>query len=128
MITVIMGSVAFAGGRKPRRLARGEWGAPHISIEVSANSATIQYDCAHGEIKGPLVIDSRGRFNLKGTHTPESPGPIRVNRAPATEPARYTGWTDGKRMTLTISLIDRKETVGTFELTLGGVGRVFRCR
>ncbi len=40
----------------------------------------------------------------------------------------YTGWTDGKRMTLTVTLPNRKESVGTFNLTLGGRGRVFKCR
>lgn len=119
---------SLAGNRKPRRLAQGSWGGQHIRMEVGQASAKIEYDCAHGEINGPLVIDKRGRFSLKGTHSPEHGGPIRSDETAVNEPAIYSGWTDGKRMTLTVTLARRKETVGTFDLTLGGGGRVFKCR
>lgn len=119
---------SLADGGKQRRLAQGSWGAPHIRLTVSESSATIEYDCAHGQIDGPLVIDSRGRFNLKGTHSPEHPGPIRDNEQSTGQPARYAGWTDGKKMTLTVTLAGQKEPIGTFNLTLGGGGRIFKCR
>lgn len=116
-----------ARGRKHYRLAQGTWGAPHIRVNVGDSSATIEFDCAHGQINGPLVTDRRGRFDLKGTHSPEHGGPIRDNEQSAGQPARYTGWTDGKKMTLTVTLAGRKETIGTFNLTLGGGGRIFKC-
>ena len=129
-ILLVTGSLpeSVAESRKPRRLAQGSWGGAHIRMEVGQASATIEYDCAHGEIHGPLVIDQRGRFSLKGTHSPERPGPIRSDETGLNEPAIYSGWTDGKRMTLTVTLAHRKETVGTFDLTLGGGGRVFKCK
>jgi len=128
LIATFSSPQSSARGRKHYRLAQGAWGGPHIRLAVGDSSATIEYDCAHGQIDGPLVTDSRGRFSLKGTHSPEHPGPVRDNEQSAGQPARYTGWTDGKKMTLTVALAGRKETLGTFNLTLGGGGRVFTCR
>jgi hypothetical protein len=117
-----------ARGRKQRRLVQGNWGGTHIRVTVGESSATIEYDCAHGQINGPLVTDRHGRFDLKGTHAPEHGGPVRDNEQSAGQPARYTGWSDGKKMTLTVTLAGRKETIGTFNLSLGGGGRLFKCR
>ena len=128
LIATFSSSQSSARGRKHHRLAQGDWGGPHIRLTVADSSATIEYDCAHGQIDGPLVIDSRGRFSLKGTHSPEHPGPVRDNEQSAGQPARYTGWTDGKKMTLTVMLAGQKETIGTFNLALGGEGRIFKCR
>jgi len=132
MVALLVAGAALpassARSRQPRRVAQGSWGAPHIRVEVGDGSATIEYDCAHGQINGPLVIDRRGRFDLKGTHSPEHAGPIRNNEESAGEPARYTGWTDGKQMMLTVTLVNSKESVGTFNLTLGGGGRIFKCK
>jgi hypothetical protein len=126
LIATFSSPQSSARGRKRHRLAQGTWGGPHIRLAVGDSSATVEYDCAHGQIDGPLVIDSRGRFSLKGTHSPEHGGPVRDNEQSAGQPARYTGWTDGKKMTLTVTL-GRKETIGTFNLTLGGSGRLFKC-
>src|SRR6266852_3968306 len=121
-------SPSAARGRKHYRLAQGAWGGPHIRLAVSDSSATIEYDCAHGQIDGPLVTDRRGRFDLKGTYAPEHGGPVRDNEKSAGQPVRYTGWTDGKKMTLTVTLAGRKEMIGTFNLARGAAGRIFKCR
>ena len=128
LIATFASTPSSARGRKHYRLAKGAWGAPHIQLTVGDSSATIEYDCAHGRIDGPLVTDSRGRFDLKGTHSPEHGGPVRDNEQSTGQPARYTGWTDGKKMTLTVTLAGRKEVIGTFNLTLGGAGRILKCR
>ena len=115
-------------GRKQYRLAQGTWGGTHITVNVGESSATIEFDCAHGRIDGPLVTDRRGRFDLKGTYAPEHGGPVRDNEESAGQAARYTGWTDGKKMTLAVTLAGRKEMIGTFNLTRGVEGRIFKCR
>jgi hypothetical protein len=117
-----------ARGRKHYRLAQGTWGGTHITLTVGDSSATIEFDCAHGQIDGPLVTDRRGRFNLKGAYSPEHGGPVRSNEQSVGQPVRYTGWTDGKKMTLTVTLAGRKEMLGTFNLTRGAEGRIFKCR
>src|SRR5438477_2009668 len=71
-------TTAFAKPRRQSRLAQGAWGGQHITIEVNESSATVEFDCAHGQIDGPLVVDRRGRFNLKGTFEGEHGGPVRI--------------------------------------------------
>jgi hypothetical protein len=120
--------VTLALARKPRSIAGGQWGGPHIQMQVANGSATIEYDCANGTISGPLRLDSRGRFSLLGKHVREHGGPIRLADDRSGVPARYTGWTDGKTMKLTVTLVSTKTEIGTFELTRGSAGRVFKCR
>ena|SRR5436853_7937321 len=119
---------SFGARRKMRRIPDGAWGGMHIRIEVAGGSAKIEYDCAHGTISGPLLVDSHGRFTLRGTHVPEHGGPIRQEDLRAGQPARYSGWTDGKKMTLTVVLSNTKETIGTFNLVRGQDGRVMKCK
>ena len=126
---LMMGAfVTVAPAKKPRSISGGQWGGPHIQMQVANGSATIEYDCATGTISGPLRIDSRGRFSLLGKHVREHGGPIRMGEDRSGVPARYTGWTDGKTMKLTVTLVNTKADLGTFELTHGSAGRVFKCR
>jgi hypothetical protein len=114
--------------RKPKRIAQGDWGGQHISVSVSESTATVEFDCANGRIEGPLTIDLRGRFNLKGTFSKEHGGPVRIDEKPGGQPARYTGWTDGRKMTLTVTVEGSKEALETFNLSHGSPGRLFKCR
>ena len=121
-------STGVGKGRKMQRVPAGTWGGLHLRMEVVDGSATIEYDCANGTIAGPLTIDRRGRFSLRGTHAQEHGGPVRKDEKLNSRPAHYTGWTDGKRMTLSVTLTGKRETVGTYNLTLGSPGRVFKCK
>src|SRR5260370_1645075 len=106
-----------ARGRKHYRLAQGTWGGTHVTVTVGESSATIEFDCAHGQIDGPLVTDRRGRFDLKGTYSPEHGGPVRNNEQSVGQPPPYTAWTDGQKMTLTGTLRGPHETLGALNLT-----------
>ena len=124
-----LGVVTIVQAKKPRTIANGSWGGQHIQMSVTNGSANIEYDCANGTITGPLKIDSHGRFELSGIHNVERGGPARIDaNQPAGAPAKYTGWTDGKKMKLTVTLVNSKTEIGTFELTRGSAGRVFKCR
>lgn len=108
-------------------MQNGVWGGPHILMEVSQGGAKITYDCAHGTIDHEIVPDRDGRFDLQGTHVSEVGGPVRSDHEPVSHAARYTGRYDGKTMTLTVTLNDTKETVGTFSLTHGEQPELARC-
>ncbi|MFN2533391.1 MAG: hypothetical protein ABR555_19070 [Pyrinomonadaceae bacterium] len=105
----------------------GIWGGQHINIDVGTDAATIQYDCATGRIDGPLKIDSKGRFNLKGSHSREHGGPVRMDEKANSRAALYSGTIKGNVMTLTVKLADDNEVLGTFALIRGRPGRIFRC-
>src|SRR5215213_4307861 len=64
LVSLLLISV-MARTQKMHRIATGVWGGEHIRIEVGTKSATIEYDCATGVIEGPLVVDSKGEFNLR---------------------------------------------------------------
>lgn len=115
-------------GKRVKSIPDGTWGTQHMRVQVENGTATIEYDCAHGTISGPLKIDSRGRFSLAGTHEREHGGPIRTGFKVPPQSARYTGWTDGRKMTLTVTLVDTKETLGTYTLVRGQEGRVWKCK
>jgi hypothetical protein len=126
-LVLLIAASAASRPRRMQRLSTGTWGAPHIRIQVDEGSATIDYDCAHGTIAGPLTFDSKGRFTWRGTHTRERPGPIRVGQESNGASVIYTGSVKGETMTLTVKLASTSEVVDTFTLTRGGKGRVFKC-
>jgi len=106
---------------------KGTWGAQGISMEVSDNGAEIGYDCAHGSITEKIVLDAQGHFSVRGLHVKEHPGPIRLGEDQSGQPARYSGTVSGETMSLTVTLSESKETIGTYTLTHGKSGRIRRC-
>ena len=105
----------------------GLWGGDHISLEVAASGATLDYDCAHGTITQKIVPDQSGKFEVKGFHMREHPGPTRQGESADGEPATYKGSVSDKTMTLAVFLTKTNETIGTFTLTQGKMGRLRKC-
>lgn len=105
----------------------GTWGGEHISMEIAAGGVTIEYDCAHGTIDGFFAIDGAGRFDLTGVHVLEHGGPVQDGVPPDAHPARYVGRTDGRTMSLTVTMTDSGQPVGTFALVRGVPGQVSKC-
>jgi hypothetical protein len=108
-------------------LPPGEWGGQHIGLTVFDRGATLEYDCASGTIDQRIVSDAGGNFVATGTHTRGHGGPIRDNEVPDRHPARYNGWTDGDTMTLSVTLTDSGESIGSYRLGRGQSPLVFRC-
>ena len=116
----------IAEARKMQSIPTGNWGGQHINMKVGAKSATIEYDCATGVIRGPLVLDGDGNFKLRGTHRMLRGGPVRADETPNDQPATYTGSIKGNTMTLNLKIGDSDEE--TFTLEKGKEGELFRCR
>ncbi|MEN3328319.1 MAG: hypothetical protein V7638_3126 [Acidobacteriota bacterium] len=119
--------VTLVYSRMMTRIPRGEWGGIHISMNVGERSATIEYDCAHGEIQGPLATDGEGKFQLQGTFTPERGGPVRADESQRAQPATYSGEVKGNTMTLNLKVGDSDETE-TFTLEKGKAARLVKCK
>ena len=94
---------------------------------MGAVSSILEYDCAHGSIDQPFAVNAAGSFTLTGTHVVESGGPIRQGAEPVSHPALYTGSTDGKMMTFTVTLTYTSQVFGPFTLALDALGRVVKC-
>jgi len=110
------------------RLAKGVWGGQHIRLEVTDSGANIEYDCANSTIDQPIVLDREGNFDVRGKYMPEHGGPIRKDEESNSYSVRYVGHASDKKLTLTITIPDKKETIGNFTLTHGSEGRVMKCR
>jgi len=116
----------IARTEKMRHIPTGNWGGQHINMKVGPKAATIEYDCASGVIRGPLVVDGDGNFNLRGTHRMQRGGPTRAGETPNDHPATYTGSIKGNTMTLNLKISDSDEE--TFTLEKGKEGELFRCK
>ncbi|HSP93191.1 MAG TPA: hypothetical protein VLU06_01475 [Thermoanaerobaculia bacterium] len=114
-------------GGEPKRVSAGQWGAMGIAMEVTESGATIEYDCAHGTIDQPLVLDADGRFDVKGHHFREHGGPIREGEESRGEPVRYVGQVTGDSMTLTVKPEGSDSPIGNHQLVRGKMGRIHKC-
>jgi hypothetical protein len=120
--------IACASGAPAKRPPlTGSWGGAHIALEITSEGGRIEYDCAQGTIDGHLVLDKAGRFKAAGTHTTEHGGPVREGEESTGRPARYQGKVAGKNMTLTVTLTDSGENLGTFTLTRDAAPRLTKC-
>ena len=109
-------------------VSEGVWGGQHIHLEVSDKGATLEWDCAHGKILEPLRLDHTGRFQAKGTYAREHGGPVRETENEAAQPVNYSGRIKDKEMTLSITLTNSSESLGTFTLVQGREGKLVKCR
>src|ERR671927_1073079 len=100
-------------------VSEGLWGGAHLRMSVGREDASLEFDCARGQITAPFKTDAGGRFDLPGTYTREGPGPIRIGREPKPRPARYAGRVEGSRMTVTVTLEGSSEPLGQYTLTRG---------
>lgn len=114
---------------KVERVSIGVWGGKHIRMQVTEGGAQIEYDCASGSIDQPLLLDSKGGFEVTGTHVREQGGPVRMEGGTdRSRPARFTGSVNGKTMTLTVTLTDKQQRQITYTLTEGDSGRLWKCQ
>ena len=125
-------SISIAAGcadirTAPPSVLIGTWGGDHAGLIASADSGTLEYDCAAGRITEGLRPGADGRFFALGTHTPGHGGPARIDEVFERRPARYTGRVDGDALELTVVMTDSNAVVGTFTMTRGRSPYVVKC-
>lgn len=112
---------------KGAQVPAGSWGGDRISMLVTDKGAQLEFDCAHGVVEEPLILDGSGGFEAKGSYLEESPGPRREDSPARSKPARYAGRIKESTMTLTITLAENAQTIGTFTLTKDRTPRITKC-
>jgi hypothetical protein len=110
-----------------QRKISGQWGGQGISMEVTDSGATLDFDCASGNITEAIAPANNGKFSAKGRFARQRPGPTREEDDTEGQPAIYTGVVDGENLTLTITLVKNNEKIGDFTLGHGKMGRIRRC-
>ncbi len=121
--TLCIGS--SSGGTK--RAQAGPWGAMGVAMEVTESGARIEFDCAHATISEPLLLDSEGRFDVKGLYFREHGGPVREGEESRGQPVRYMGQVTGENMTLTIKPEGSDTPIVSYNLAHGKTGRLRKC-
>ena len=99
-------------------LATGTWGGDQAGLVVTTGGASTRFFCAHGAIEQPILLDSSGRFEAGG-YTVFEAGPTAIDDTPFRRPAIYSGSSDGKTMTLTVTLPTQNQKLGPFTLVFG---------
>jgi hypothetical protein len=98
-----------------------------IAMEVTESGARIEYDCAHGTISQPLLLDAEGRFDVKGHHFREHGGPVREGEESNGQPVRYSGRVTGDTMTLAVTPEGSDTAFSSHTLVRGKPGRLRKC-
>jgi hypothetical protein len=129
MALIVLSTTCAGAPVAPRqqRLPSGLWGGQHASMEVTDAGAQLEFDCAHGRIDQAISLES-GRFDVKGTYSPERPGPRREDDNTA-RTVRYVGEVDGKKMKLTINGTDgSSDAIASFTLEHGRTPTIRKCQ
>lgn len=104
----------------------GQWGADGLIVVIEHHGGTLEYDCAQGTIDEPVVLNSRGRFDVLGTHTPDCGGPCPPGE-PIVRPSRYQGSIVGDTLLITVTLTDTGVVIGSFTVVRDASGRLHKC-
>ena len=104
------------------------WGGDHVKLEVTAEGATLEFDCASGTLSKPLTADAGGNFKIKGTFTRERPGPVMRDSPNTAAAATYSGTITGSTMRLNITAGSQNDSMGDYVLGRGQPGKVFKCK
>lgn len=128
-VAILVASIlaACTDSSSPTALPPGDWGGEHVSLTVSDTGASVEFDCAHGTVDGPLLLDSDGRFNLNGAYVREHGGPVHDGEPEDRQPASYVGRLQGSRLTLSIRLTADGTQIGPFTLVRGQPPALFKC-
>ena len=126
IIAVLFVSIACPGPSGAGRIATGVWGGEHVRLTVEGSGAAIEFDCAHGRVEEPIVLDGARYFDARGVFVRERGGPVREGDVEDAKPARYKGTVKGDAMTLTVTP-ESGEDLGPFFLTKGSSARLLKC-
>ncbi|HYO64207.1 MAG TPA: hypothetical protein VER08_11295 [Pyrinomonadaceae bacterium] len=121
------GSDVREDGRAQVAVERGGWGGRGVQLDVEADGAQVEFDCAHGRVER-LALDSAGNFDAPGHIVYERGGPVHVDEKEVQLPARYTGKVAGETMTLTVTPEGDDSAALTYTLTRGRGARLMKCR
>jgi hypothetical protein len=138
LFPLLLSLTAQGAGRQSRKKRRapvkkmetvsiGRWGGGRVGMQVTADGAELDFDCAHAVINQPLNLDSGGNFDVQGRYMKEHGGPVRSDENQDGQAARFKGHFAGKTLTLTITLDDSDESLGPYTLEEGKYPRIVKC-
>lgn len=128
MLCVSPGNPAYAGSDVEITIEPGRWGGPGAALTVVENGATVEFDCAMGYIREPIIIKSNGRFSVPGVFIPDAGGPVRISDPkPKGSPAVFSGEVSNSNLLLQVDMPDGGRTIGPFKLTRSQPASLNKC-
>jgi hypothetical protein len=110
------------------RLEPGRWGGHGAALTVVENGAVVEFDCAMGYLREPIIVDSEGRFSVPGEFVPDRGGPVRLSDPePQGLPAIFSGEVSDSRLLLHVDMPDEGRTIGPFSVTRSQTATLEKC-
>ena len=101
----------------------GTWGGENAGLIAEDTVAHVHIACTLGNARGPIRLDSYGRFEATGTYNVDA---YPVDRG-IVHPARFSGELDGQVLTLSVTLTDTGQQLGPVKLTKGKEPKMGQC-
>jgi hypothetical protein len=101
------------------------WGGEHIVLNVTAEGAEIELDCASALIRGSIEVDEKGNLHATGTYRAEHAAPSQAGETQQPQ-ATFTGTIKGDTMHLKIAVAGWADSM-EFTLARGREGRLTKC-
>lgn len=117
-----------SANRSAKSMPAGEWGGQSLHLEVTAQGATLEFDCASGKMLEPLVVDTKAISVPMELFNPGISGPARKDVQPASQATLYTGTIDGDTMRVEFTLPGNSQPEGPLTPARGSQGHLRRCQ
>ena len=123
------GGSSDSGGSAPISIVpAGSYGGANIGLVVTATGGTLQFPCSSsGTITSPLTLDTSGHFSATGTVLPVVAGVQPIGSTPKSYAATFSGTSDGKNVTLTVTPDPAKNLAATTYTLASGTTPVFNA-
>jgi hypothetical protein len=123
--TALANTSQSKAGESAKSVSAGVWGGQSLNLEVTAQGATLEFDCATGKILEPLVPDANGKFRTAGKFQTQG-GPVRKDKMSSGQDVVFSGVVQGDTIQLEFTLAEDKSPE-KFTLVRGQTGRLHRC-
>lgn len=123
-----LGLLLLVGACEPSRIGldvvpSGTWGGDNGGLIVTPEGAHAHIGCTLGDVAGSIRLAGEGRFDVEGRWNVDA---FPVDRG-ILHPARLSGWTDGRTLSLAVRLSDTGQSLGPVILTRGKEPRMQNC-
>ena len=108
-------------------LKAGPWAGPHVTMMVTSERTTLEFDCGQASVDGTIPLDRDNAFSVTGTFVQERPGPTTPS-GPPRRPMRLTGSIKDDTMSMRVTLTDQNEDLGSFTLAFGADAHLVKCK
>ena len=107
----------------------GLWGGVEAGFIVDDTSGHAHIGCTAGDVRGPIVVDGSGRFDVPGRYDLHLYPVARRDPSDtlASRPARFQGRVFGKVLTLTVVFTDTALVLGPVTLVHGREPTMANC-